>query len=233
MVYDLHGVKNHAIESTLASYGLTKEALNASDLKEGVKRLFTWKEPGAYAPGIGGFAKGLGKEVLEYGREAVFGSPVNAARQFQAFKDQAGGSNLKALGHYIKNFYVPSRNNNGYQLGSGKDPSLWARINGPAMQGLRLLGPTLDLYNASQTEDPNVRRGDYASALTGIAIAPFTASLGMAGAVLHPFLQQQARKLVQKSPEEYVPHYDVKEHAKLLTRNLNSYDQPDLAYNQG
>ena len=83
-----------------------------------------------------------------------------------------------------------------------------------------LLPSGLDVYHAATTEDPNVRKGDIASAATGLALAPFTSRLGILGAKVHPWLQQKARNLVQKDAPPYAPAYRP---APQAFRSMNNY----------
>jgi hypothetical protein len=111
------------------------------------------------------------------------------------------------LADYVKSFYWQTPETKGQ----------WA------LQALSLAPTVQDLYHAATTEDPNIRKGDVASAVTGIMAAPFTSRLGLVGSPLQTWLQNKARTLVQKDTPPYTPHYDPIQHGRLAIRGLNSY----------
>ena len=225
--------------------------VGATTDKGGLKRLFTWKLPKDNRPPLSSLRPGrrrlremddtwgrkikdnaisAGRFVTEFGREGIFGSPVNMASELKRYKNRHG-SWAKGLGDYMKNYYWSSPGTVLDAAGKAvprKNPNASPGLD-RALQLAALAQPAYDLYDAAKTDDPNVRRGDLASVVGGLVSAPFTSRLGIVGAVAQPAIQQLARRLVQKSTPAYTPGYDPVEHGKLLLRSagLNA-SSPDL-----
>lgn len=202
-----HAVKLAAAQAAMATYGLEKTAW----AKDGLKRLFTWKTVAGPKPGFLNHIGYAGRGVAEFGREAVFGSPVNMKAQIMRHARREG-SLLKGLGHYVKDFY-------------------WQRptdLPSAGMQAFSLGMPALDLYHAATNDDPDQRKGDLVSSITGLVAAPFTSRLGLLGAQLQEGAQQKARGLVQKDAPPYTPAYNPVTHGKLVLRGARS--QADLPF---
>lgn len=178
----------------MTTYTFEKTALTLPP----IQRLFEWKTPKDQK-----FLPRLGRYGLEFGREAILGSPVSLYKRISKLKN-IQGSLPKALGTHLMSYY-------------------WRKPKDPydlLSTGLQLASPALDVYRAAQTQDPAERRGDIASALTGIAAAPFTGRLGLLSAPLQGTLQHAARRLVNPAvtPKPFVPAYDPAEHARLMLR---------------
>ncbi len=137
-------------------------------------------------------AKNLGKNVAEFGREAVFGSPLTVGKQLQDRYRQTG-SVAKTIGQHAKEFYL-----------SPGAPT-W-------MKALSLGMPALELGNIAMNGDPNERVGDVAHALTGLAAAPFTARLGLPGMAIQGLAQGAGRSIGSK--------FDHKAEAKPFLENV-------------
>ena len=176
-----------------------------------LRRLFTAKT----GPGV--------SLIKELPREVVFGSPLTLARQHNILTRYLAGPgapitakhHLQAIGKGFKNFYW--------------SPNIGANTPGAkawhySTQALNLGLSGLDLYNAAKTDDPNVRRGDIASAVAGLATAPIASRLGIPGAILSDAIRTGARKLVQKDTPRYTPEYDPQEHLLLALKGLRAYD---------
>jgi hypothetical protein len=188
MPYSFHAVKNAAEEDTLQRYGLAKTALSGEDVKRGIKRLFTYKNPGPMLPGAYEAAKNIGKHVREMSRDYVFGSPVTALGDIEKHISDRG-SVVKGLGSYAKNWY-------------------WSKPESAfdgAFNAVQLVPDAMDIYSAATTEDPNLRRGNLASAAAGLATAPFTSRLGLAGGFLHSQIRNAARNVAQKKERAALP----------------------------
>lgn len=160
--------------------------------------------------------------LKELPRELIFGSPLTLARRHNVMARRIAGPegpitakhHLQALGKGFKNYYWAPPTMGSGLLGKGLH-------YGTQALGLGLSG--LDLYNAAKTDDPNVRRGDIASAVAGLATAPLTSRLGIPGAILSNAVRTGARKLVQKDTPRYTPAYDPEEHLLLALKGLRSY----------
>ena len=184
MSYSFHVVKIAAEEDTLQQYGLAKIALTGSDVGRGVKRLFTWHDQGVPGEGVKGGLKWLGRNVREMGRDYVFGSPVTLAEQLQSAA-RRHDSIPKGVASYAKNWYW-------------QKPTDWKDA---VFQGAAVIPDAYDIYTAASTEDPSARRGALAGAAAGLALAPFTSRLGLAGAYLHAQGRDAAKRLVhQEAP---------------------------------
>lgn len=188
MPYSFHAVKTAAEEDTLLRYGLDKTALSGEDVKRGIKRLFTYKNPGPMLPGATETAKSVGKHIREIGRDFIFGSPVTALGEIQKHISDRG-SVAGGLGAYAKNWYWPKTEDS----------------MGTAINILQLLPDASDIYSAATTEDANLRKGNLASAGAGLITAPITARLGLPGAWLHTQIRNAARGLVQKDERADLP----------------------------
>ena len=198
MPHSFHAVKTAAERATLAHFGLRKQAGGFSD---GMARLFTWHDPAPRSPGFLNALKWGGSHVAEMGRESIFGSPISLGKQLQGYADTGSGV-LGSGGRLFKDFYLP------------KTRSKLEKV----ILGLSLAGAAGDVYSASQTEDPDERRGEIAKAITGLAAAPITSRLGLAGVLANSALKSGVGKLVRKNPTPYTVTYDPIEHAKLTLR---------------
>lgn len=137
-------------------------------------------------------AKNLGKNVAEFGREAVFGSPLTVGQQLRD-RYKRTGSVAKTVGQHAKEFYL-----------SPGSPT-W-------MKALSIGMPALELGNIAVNGDPNERVGDVAHALTGLAVSPFTARLGLPGVAIQSLAQGGARSVGSK--------FDSKGEAKPFLKNV-------------
>lgn len=148
--------------------------------------------------------KTVGKHVGEFGREAVFGSPITLKKQL-ADRYRQTGSVAKTVGGHAKDFYL-----------SPQSP-LWLRA-------LSLGLPALDLGNTALNGDPATRHGDIAHAVTGLAVAPFSARLGLLGVPLQGAAQEAGRRLGAKfdpkTPPPPTPSWETLQAA--LPRHLGN-----------
>jgi len=167
----LNAVKTAARTRVLGRYGL--------------KDLFREHQIAPSAPGALNKAKTFGKHVAEFGREAVFGSPLTVRKQL-ADRYKRTGSILRTLGGHAKGFYY--------------DPKVH-----PLIRGLSMGLPALELGNVLYHGDPATRKGDVAHALSGIAAAPFTARLGLLGIPLQGAAQAAARYAGSKLDPKPLP----------------------------
>jgi len=160
----LNAVKTAARARVLGRYGL--------------KDLFREHAVAPAAPGIANKAKAFGKHVAEFGREAVFGSPITVAQQLRDRYKQTG-SVARTMGGHAKDFYL-----------SPGSPT-WLKALSVGM-------PALELGNVALRGDPETRKGDIAHAVAGMAAAPFTARLGLLGIPLQGAVQGAARYVGSK-----------------------------------
>ena len=198
MRHSFHAVKTAAESATLAHFGLRKQAGGFSD---GMARLFTWRNPAPRIPGVLNALKWGGSHVAEMGRESIFGSPLSLVKQLQGYSDTGSGG-LGSGGRLFKDFYLP------------KTHSKVEKV----LLGLSLAGAAGDVYSASQTKNPDERRGEIAKAIAGLALAPITSRMGLAGVIANSALKGGVGKLVRKKQTPYTVTYDPLEHAKLTLR---------------
>lgn len=188
MDYRFHAVKEDAQSQALAQYGLQKEAVDTDYLKRLGSRLFSWRDPrGEGLKAIPGF-------VGEMTRDYIFGSPISELKRFRKLRSFYGGSTLKTIPRY----WAASMFRKPLSWGKKWYPTSARGVFEGGLQFLPLAFTGHELYNAATTEDPEARKGNIAAALAGVAAAPVTMNLGLAGAALHPMLQNAARNLVQK-----------------------------------
>lgn len=167
----LNAVKTAARARVLGRYGL--------------KDLFREHTIAPAAPGVTNKAKAFGKHVAEFGREAVFGSPITVAKQL-ADRYKQTGSVARAMGGHAKDFYL-----------SPGSPT-W-------LKALSLGMPAMELGNIALRGDPETRKGDIAHAISGMAAAPFTARLGLLGIPVQGAVQGAARYLGSKFDPKPAP----------------------------
>lgn len=151
----------------------------------GIKDLFRAHDIAPAAPGFANKAKAFGKHVAEFGREAVFGSPLTVAKQLQDRYKQTG-SVARTIGAHTKDFYL-----------SPGSPT-W-------LKALSLGMPALELGNIALRGDPETRKGDIAHAVAGMAAAPFTARLGLLGIPIQGAVQGAARYVGSKFDHKTAP----------------------------
>lgn len=170
------------------------------------------KLPGR-GPGFVNALKDHGHAVGDLARDIYLGSPVDAWRDFQKHRADAG-STLGGLGRFAKNYY-------------------WHPQAGGLMNTLGVASTGFDIYHAL-TGDPSQRRGDIAAALTGAAISPITGHMGtLIGAPIHLAVTGAARRLGHKfdppSPEgegtPFVARVDPRGHARRWLRT-----EPNIPY---
>lgn len=167
----LNAVKTAARNRVLGQYGL--------------RDLFREHQIAPSAPGFANKAKTFGKHVAEFGREAVFGSPITVAKQLQDRYKQTG-SVARAAGQHIKDFYL------------APGSPTW-------LKALSVGVPALELGNVALRGNPETRTGDIAHAVAGIAASPFTARLGLLGIPLQGAVQGAARYVGSKFDHRSAP----------------------------
>lgn len=151
----------------------------------GLKDLFREHKIAPAGRGFSNKLKTFGKHVAEFGREAIFGSPITLAQQLsQRYKRT--GSLARTIGGQIKDFYL-----------SPGSPT-WVKA-------LSLGMPALELGNIILQGDPATRRGDIAHAVSGMVVAPFTARLGLLGIPVQGAVQGAARYVGSKFDPKLAP----------------------------
>lgn len=143
-----------------------------------LKDLFREHKIAPPGPGAWNKTKAIGKHVAEFGREAIFGSPITVGKQLASRYKRTGSAARTAAGH-IKDFYL-----------SPGSPG-WVKA---LSMGL----PALELGDVALRGDATTRRGDIAHALSGVVAAPFTARLGLAGIPIQNVLQGAAQHFGSK-----------------------------------
>lgn len=141
----------------------------------GLRDLFRAHDIAPAAPGAWNKAKTFGKHVAEFGRDMVFGSPVTLAEQLKKQYAQTGSVG-RTLGKQIKEHYL-----------TPSSPT-WLKAISVGM-------PALELGNIALRGDSQNTGRDLASAVTGLAVAPFTHRLGLPGTVLQGALQNAAGRV--------------------------------------
>lgn len=188
----LHAVKEAATADALRRFGVRSgavakrffEPLPLTEQGPGLIRSGwdAWKNrrnqglgsiPGAAAKGLWRSTKGFGRGVAEIARELTLGSPFEVARELKHHYNQAG-SIPGAMGRHMSNFYL--------QPNSGL-------LNQAFAAGL----PALELHEA--TQDPEHRGERVGGSLAGLAVSPFTARLGIPGALIQQPIQNLGRRI--------------------------------------
>lgn len=139
-----------------------------------------------YGEGFLNKAKTLGHSFGEFGREAVFGSPLAVDRQLRAPTAAGVGKNYLRM---TKNFYLPR----GRSIGETA-----------LSHGMSLALPAMSMYSAING-DPTRRGENIGAALGGIAAAPVTSRLGMPGALIQYPVQQFGSWLGSKFDPKHDP----------------------------
>lgn len=123
-----------------------------------------------YGEGFANKARTFGHQIGEFGREAVFGSPLAIDRQLRAPTAAGIGKNYLQM---TRNFYAPQ----------GK-----STLDNALGLGVGLAMPAMSMYNAV-AGDPHQRGANIGAALGGIAAAPVTSRLGLAGTLIQKPVQ--------------------------------------------
>jgi hypothetical protein len=188
----LHAVKEAAVADALRRFGVRSGAV--------AKRLFqplplteqgpglirsgwdAWKNrhsqglnaiPAAAAKGLWRSTKGFGRGVAEIAREMTMGSPFEVAKELKNHYAQTG-SIPKTIGRQMSHFYL--------------HPNA-GLLNHAFSAGL----PAMDLYQA--TQDPEHRGERMGGSIAGLAVSPFTARLGIPGALIQQPIQNLGRRI--------------------------------------
>lgn len=180
----LHAVKLAARADVLSRYGLLKTAAPGR-IARFATRLFSQAPAKAPRKGWGGKALDFGGQVLDMGRDMVFGSPVTMANDLAKYRKETGTAG-GAIKKYYKNFFWPD---------VGKNPGFIDRAG-------RLVGvafPAMDLYQAA-TGDPDDRTANIASAGAGLALSPITSRLGIPGGMLSAAVSGGIQKALSRKP---------------------------------
>jgi hypothetical protein len=155
---------------------LVKKAAHAKVASRfGLSDLFKEHRISPSAPGVLNHLKTFGRHVGEFGREAIFGSPLTLAEQLRD-AHKTTGSMTGAVGKYYRDYF--------------------AHPESGTLSKLLAIGlPAASLAHTAVAGDPNTRGADVAQGLASVAAVPFTGRLGLQGLVLDQAIGHAARRV--------------------------------------